>query len=144
MLSITTCIFILLLVLNVDVAGTVTPMPGSYSTNLICYATTSADKNCIEAVNPQFTMEDTFDKHSFSVTSCVMNALGASSEFVQSRFGETHGTDTQMYGYPTISIVTNGTPKYSHDGNAFYHPGIWEGVQLTKTENTFQNLHLTL
>ena len=85
-LSITTCTFILLLVLNVDV-GTVTPTPGSYSTN-IGYATTSPDKDCIDAVDPQFTMEYTFDEHSFSVTSCVMNALGALSKLASQDFAK--------------------------------------------------------
>ena len=132
-LSTTTCTFILLLVLNVDVAGTVTPTPGSYSTN-IDYATTSPDKNCIDAVDPRFTMEYTFDEYSFSVTSCVMNALAALSEFGQSRFCEMHGTDTQMYGYPTVSIVTNGTPKCRHDRNAFYHLEYLGGSPINHSE----------
>ena len=86
-LSITTCTFILLLVLNVDVADTVTPTPGSYSTN-IGYATTSPDKNCIDAVDPRFTMKYTFDKPSLSVTPCLMNALGALSKLASQDFAK--------------------------------------------------------
>ena len=76
----TTCTFILFLLLSVDLAGTATPTPGSYSTNIINHATKSADKKCIDAVDPRFTMEYAFDKPSLSGTPCLMSALGALSE----------------------------------------------------------------
>ena len=76
-LSTTTCTFIPSLILHLDVAGTATPTPSSNSTNLIYYATTSADKKRSDAVDPRLTMAYTFDKPSLSLTPCPMNGLGA-------------------------------------------------------------------
>ncbi len=85
-LSTTTYTFFLFSILNVDVAGTATPTPGSYSINILDYATTSADKKCIDAVDPRYTIEYTFDNPSLSVTPFLMNALGALSELASQDF----------------------------------------------------------
>ena len=80
MLFTLTCTFILFLIPKLDVAGTATTTPGSDSSNLIDYATTSADRKCFGAVDPRSTMEYTLDKPSLSVTLLLLNALGALSK----------------------------------------------------------------
>ncbi len=144
-LSTVTCTFILFLVLDLDVAGTATPTPVSNSTNIISYASTSADKKRIDAVDPRFTIEYTFDKPSLSVTPCLMNALGALTELASQDF--TEGIETTTYRlteYPTVSIVTNGSPTADTIEARFIIWGIWKGVRLMIAKTKFHNLLLTL
>ena len=144
-LSTVTCTFILFSILNVDVAGTTTPTPVSNSNNIIDYAAMSADEKRIDAVDPRFTMEHTFDKPSLSVLPCLMNALGALSELAREDFRESVETTTySLAKYPTVSIVTNGTPTADTIEARFIIWGIWKGVRLMIGKNQFQNVLLTL
>ena len=111
-LSTTTCTFILFLIPNVDIAGTATPTAGSDSSNIIDYATASADRKCFDAIGPRSTVEYTLDKHSLSVTLFLFECFGRIERSGQSIFHEMRGTnDIETYGYPTVPIVTNGTPN---------------------------------
>ena len=81
-LSTTTYTFILFLILNVEVAGTATPTHVSNSTNIIDYATTSADNKRVDAVKPRSIKEFAFNRLSVSITPCLMSALPVLHELV--------------------------------------------------------------
>ena len=128
-LSTTTCPFILFLRLNMNVAGTATPTHVSNSTNIIDYATTSADNKRIDDLKPRSIMEFTFNKLSVPITPCLMSALPVLRESAIQHFREGIGATTyRPVGYPTISITSNSTPNADMIETCFPTWGICKGA----------------